>query len=228
MNTIFYSLNNQIITLHLNHRAKKNIIMRAQSHDSLTISLPAWISTKQLIHQLNQQPETLHELLNNAPQNINSRLPEKLWFNGTSYPVYQTENKHATFNQNQFSLPENWTIKQQQTWLLNFFFQAASQTLLPKLQSHAEQLGLEPAKISLSKAKTFWGICRLRTGIKLNWRLIGAPKIVQDYVCIHELCHLIHPNHSLAFWSEVNQHTPHTQFSKQWLKQHGKELFILG
>ena len=66
-----------------------------------------------------------------------------------------------------------------------------------------------------------------RSGIRLNWRLIGAPDFVADYVCIHELCHLPHPNHSQQFWARVNRHTPHTAAAKQWLKQHGQALFVL-
>ena len=98
---------------------------------------------------------------------------------------------------------------------------------LRQLQQHAERLQYRPAAIALSKARTFWGVCRTHTGIRLNWRLIGAPEWVVDYVCVHELCHLSHANHSPAFWALVNRHTPHTQAAKTWLRQHGQALFVL-
>ena len=81
---------------------------------------------------------------------------------------------------------------------------------------------------SLSNAKTFWGVCRHTTGIRLNWRLIGAPEYVADYVCLHELAHLHHPNHSPAFWALTHSLTPHVDQAEQWLKAHGSELFHLG
>ena len=99
--------------------------------------------------------------------------------------------------------------------------------LLPRLALHSERLSLRPAAMALSNAKGFWGVCRARTGIRLNWRLIGAPDFVVDYICVHELCHLPHPNHSPRFWALVNRHTPHTEAAKHWLKQHGNELFWL-
>jgi len=68
----------------------------------------------------------------------------------------------------------------------------------------------------------------LTTGIRLNWRLIGAPDYVADYICIHELCHLPHHDHSPQFWATVNRLTPHTQAAEKWLKAHGRELFALG
>ena len=51
---------------------------------------------------------------------------------------------------------------------------------------------------------------------------------VADYVCVHELAHLRHPNHSPAFWAAVEQHTQHRAAATAWLKQHGRELFLLG
>ena len=93
--------------------------------------------------------------------------------------------------------------------------------------AHAQRLQLIPEHTARSRAKTFWGVCRCRN-IRLNWRLIGAPEYVADYVCVHELAHLRHPNHSPVFWAAVEQHTPHRAAATAWLKQHGRELFLLG
>ncbi len=46
-----------------------------------------------------------------------------------------------------------------------------------------------------------WGSCTAATGeIRLSDRLQGMPDYVVDYVLLHELAHLIEPNHSAAFW----------------------------
>ena len=71
-------------------------------------------------------------------------------------------------------------------------------------------------------------MCRKTTGIRLNWRLVGAPEYVADYVCIHELCHLAHADHSRAFWVLTRRFAPYADEAKQWLKDRGRELFILG
>ncbi|PIT20321.1 hypothetical protein BGI35_08190 [Snodgrassella communis] len=86
---------------------------------------------------------------------------------------------------------------------------------------------LQPVAMALSQARTFWGVCRSRTGIRLNWRLIGAPAFVVDYVCIHELCHLRHANHGKAFWAMVAEYTTETANARLWLKKYGAELFAL-
>ena len=60
-------------------------------------------------------------------------------------------------------------------------------------------------RLTLSAARTRWGSCSLRSGIRLNWRLIHFPLHVIDYVVAHELAHLREMNHSPRFWSVVGQ-----------------------
>ena len=42
--------------------------------------------------------------------------------------------------------------------------------------------------------------------IRISDRVANMPRWVQDYVIIHELAHLIYPNHSKEFWEKVNQY----------------------
>ena len=52
-----------------------------------------------------------------------------------------------------------------------------------------------------------WGSCTPsdRT-VRISSRLVGEPGWVLDYVIVHELAHLLHPNHSAAFWKDVNRY----------------------
>ena len=55
--------------------------------------------------------------------------------------------------------------------------------------------------------KTRWGVCNTKTHIiTLNKELYKYDIDCLDYVCIHELSHLIHPNHSKNFWQVVNKY----------------------
>ncbi len=65
-----------------------------------------------------------------------------------------------------------------------------------------------PRRIRIADQKTRWGSCSARGVISINWRLMLAPAIIVDYVVVHELCHLLHPNHSDKFWAEVNHILP--------------------
>jgi predicted metal-dependent hydrolase len=58
---------------------------------------------------------------------------------------------------------------------------------------------VEPSSIVLRNMSTRWGSCTPKGKIILNPELIRAPKGCIEYVIIHELCHLIHHDHTQNF-----------------------------
>lgn len=63
-----------------------------------------------------------------------------------------------------------------------------------------------------------WGSCTAADGsIRLSTRLRGMPGWVLDYVIVHELAHLLVPDHSAAFWSLV-EHYPRTERARGYLQ----------
>lgn len=75
-------------------------------------------------------------------------------------------------------------------------------------------------EISLSHKflKKRWGSCATDGKILLNTELIKASKICIEYVIIHELCHLIHPNHSKEFYNLLTDLLPNWKKIKQKLE----------
>ncbi|PRY02026.1 hypothetical protein CLV72_101624 [Allonocardiopsis opalescens] len=52
-----------------------------------------------------------------------------------------------------------------------------------------------------------WGSCTPADGsIRLSRRLVGMPSWVVDYVLLHELAHLLVPDHGPEFWKLVGQY----------------------
>lgn len=51
-------------------------------------------------------------------------------------------------------------------------------------------------RLTVRNQRSRWGSCSRRRTISLNWRLIQTPAFVQDYIILHELCHLREMNHS--------------------------------
>ncbi|WP_300455745.1 SprT family zinc-dependent metalloprotease [Accumulibacter sp.] len=88
-----------------------------------------------------------------------------------------------------------------------------------RLAYHAPRLGVEPPRLSLSAARTRWGSCSRRGGIRLNWRLIHFPLPVIDYVVVHELAHLREMNHGPAFWSIVERLYPDYRAARKELQR---------
>lgn len=117
-------------------------------------------------------------------------------------------------------LPNAHTVLQQ--FLTNFL----NLTLTLRLAKFSDLIGKKPAMVRISNARTRWGSCSSNGNIALNWRLAMAPPEILDYIIVHELTHLKHPNHSRTFWAEVGHILPDYKARKQWLKQYGGWLTL--
>lgn len=67
------------------------------------------------------------------------------------------------------------------------------------------------------------GSCTPSQGtIRISHRLAAMPAFVRDYVLVHELAHLLEPNHGPRFWRLVNQY-PRTERARGYLMAVGLE-----
>jgi predicted metal-dependent hydrolase len=88
-----------------------------------------------------------------------------------------------------------------------------------RLAAQAARFGVAAPRLSLSSARTRWGSCSLKTGIRLNWRLIHCDPSIIDYVIVHELAHLAEMNHSARFWAIVAHYFPDYRDARDALKK---------
>lgn len=75
----------------------------------------------------------------------------------------------------------------------------AKATLPPRLAELAGKYGFEPSRVTIKHNRSNWGSCSARGNINLNLNLIRLPKDLQDYVMLHELCHLRYMDHGTLF-----------------------------
>ncbi len=229
MTSLIHTLSDGMeLTIEVKRRAKKNLIIRPIGTHTVSISVPPCFSVSALNRWLYENEAILRQTLaKTPPHNTANRLPEHIWFHGRQLALTTHQDTKILLMPSEIRVPED-THDKQAALLATFLKRQAQSYLLPRLEHHARTTQLFPAAASLTSAKTFWGVCRKTTGIRLNWRLVGAPEYVADYVCIHELCHLAHADHSRAFWALTRRFAPYADEAKQWLKDRGRELFILG
>lgn len=228
MQSFPYLFRQQTLSIEQGHTTKKNIIVRAIGNNTLRIGTPKWMDAAALCAWLDKHQHIIERSLSRAPKaaDHHNQKPPAIFYRGSQLPLLTHPGSTVLHLTDGLYLPDcSWP--EQKELLRRFLHNQAFDFLLPRLQQHAADQDLPLGKSTLTGAKTFWGVCR-KQDIRLNWRLIGAPDFVCDYVCIHELCHILHPNHSPAFWHAVNTRTPYTKQAKQWLKQHGQALFVAG
>lgn len=92
------------------------------------------------------------------------------------------------------------------------------------LDAAATPLGVQYRELRINDPQTQWGSCNPGAVICLSWRLVMAPPAIFRYVAVHELCHLVHMDHSSRFWALVEQQMPDYELHKQWLRERGHQL----
>ncbi len=107
---------------------------------------------------------------------------------------------------------------------IKWYRQKSKELIIPKVAEYAKNLGVEFDRIFIKDLKYRWGSCSPKKNLNFNWRLIKAPINVLNYVIVHELAHLIEPNHTDVFWNIIKVQIPKYEKAKIWLKENGELL----
>lgn len=158
-------------------------------------------------------------------------------FLGKKFPILivEKENKRANVDFDgtrwTISLPE--TVKQSEREkkikmkLIEWYRTQAQEIVGGRIFHYSRVIGVSPKIIAVRSQKRMWGCCHYKKQqIHINWQVVLAPLKVIDYVVIHELCHLVHPNHSQRFWNKVEKYMPDYRDHKKWLNINHAELVL--
>jgi len=201
----------------------KSVIVRAPEGTSIE-TIEATLERKKLwIYQKTRHPQKYHEA---------KKVRE--YISGTSILYLGKEYKLDFVNEafegvrfdDKFLLSEN-QAQSAEHHLKEWFLEEAKRIIPPKVELNARNLGVRYNEILISNLKYRWGSCTPKNNLNYNWRLIQAPVSVIDYVIVHELAHLLEPNHTKRFWTIIAVQLPHYLKAKEWLKNNGSLLETL-
>ena len=93
-----------------------------------------------------------------------------------------------------------------------------------RVKYFAELIGVKYNRVTIRNQKTRWGSCTTGGNLNFNCLLVMTPPEVLDSVVVHELCHILHHDHSKAFYADVYRVFPDYDRCDKWLKENGRLL----
>jgi predicted metal-dependent hydrolase len=155
--------------------------------------------------------------------------PEVICFKGEIYQISLTDTlshkRQILVDQEEKKIFLACAPELVQVRLKNHFRKRALQESIYHCERFANQLSVAIQRIEVKDYRARWGSCSRSGVITLSWRLIMASPRIFEYVCAHEVAHLVHHNHSKDFWQVVDWLCPNYKELRAELKTIGMTLF---
>ncbi len=171
-------------------------------------------------------------------------LPQRKYVNGevlqvgTQYfsihIIYNELNKSSARIHNNhlmLSLARGLTKESENSTCSYLISKCLSKFFLPIVSARIHELnnrfiGKKISSVKLKYNTSNWGSCSTHGNINISLRLMFAPQDVIDYVLVHELAHLIHPNHSSRFWNVVESIMPNYREKEKHLEDNNYRYYL--
>ncbi|MFO1431536.1 MAG: SprT family zinc-dependent metalloprotease [Candidatus Competibacteraceae bacterium] len=106
-----------------------------------------------------------------------------------------------------------------------WYIVAGKEWLPPRIDLLRSRTGPAPTRMVVRELGFHWGSCGRDGTLYLNWRVLQFPIRVVDYVLIHELCHLVEPDHRPAFWRMLERALPDWRERNEELHRGTADIF---
>ena len=108
-----------------------------------------------------------------------------------------------------------------------WYRQNAKEEINKRISFYQKFFSMTPSEVKVKEQKKRWGSCTYKDALLFNWRCVMATESVLDYIVVHEMCHMVHKNHSKEYWKLVASILPDYKQREQWLKNNGYKFFII-
>ena len=124
----------------------------------------------------------------------------------------------------ELQLPDRADDRRARAALRDFYLQQARTDLGNWLPRYLPALPRPPASLRLRPLSSLWGSLSPTDAVSLDLALVLGRPSAFEYVLVHELCHLLHADHSPRFWREVETRWPHWREERDYLRGEGLAL----
>ena len=222
---------------------KKTIGISIDRNKKLKVRAPRGLSESDVRASLYRKSKWILINLERMDNNLQDELlrkfvsGEKFLLKGRSYglEVLESENDVSPsliFNNAKFvaTVPKNISRSEYREHIrplfIDYYSQKAEQVINERIDVYLSHFAETPSAVKVNEFKSKWGSCSGTNQLKFNWKIVMADLSIIDYLVVHELCHMIHKNHSRDYWDSVEAILPDHKERRKWLRLNGARLNI--
>ena len=216
-------------------RSSRKTLAIHVSHRRVEVRSPQWTSRREIRSFLESNKSWIEQKLREEAKRFRESLRiehgRKIFFRARERRIVFQEmpRQRIVVTRDEFVIQgPNLTPNAAKEQVENYLQERASRYLPERARALARYLRLSRRlkEVKLRKTKTKWGHCTSTGVVQFNWLIMLAPNSIIDYMIAHEICHLVHMNHSEDFWALVETVCPDYDYYREWLQQHEHRLWL--
>jgi predicted metal-dependent hydrolase len=214
----------QIAVIIRKHPTARRMILRYEPRQQvIRVTIPRYGSFRQALHFAKERSGWIQSQLGDHLPAAPLAEGAPISILGVNYVIHSVAGRGKAYAQGDtLMVPGDASFMARR--IREYVIKASMQALSARAHAQAAALGHTIREIKLRDLRSSWGSCTRRGVLTFSWRLGLAPICVLEYVASHEVAHLVHYDHSDAFWALVAQLCPDYHAAKAWLNQHGARL----
>ena len=210
-------------------KKRRTVEITIEADGQLILATPPQVPLEKLEKIINQRRFWIYskllqkESIKQPPTEQKTYLPgEGFYYLGRSYrlKIVDTAQTPLRLYQGRFELLRSHQAQGRELFI-QWYRAQIRQKLESAIASLGDRIGKTPNSIQVRELGNRWGSCNPKGDIYFHWRIALLPNSMIEYVIIHEMVHLVQPNHNQDFWDRVERILPDCWERKEWLAKNG-------
>ncbi len=219
------------IDIKINRSRRKTVSIFVERDGTVSARVPEDLEEEDLIEVIQSKEYLIHKNLAEWKL-LNANKIDRDFVNGQSF-LYLGRNYRFRLVPEEFNglklrngffeLSKSNQEKAKESFI-EFYKYKLNEKLPSIIGLYQNKLGVQPEEIKVMELQHRWASCSNKKNLNFHWKCAMAPVDVIHYIVAHELTHLIHKNHTSAFWNELDKVVPHYEKQVQWLRLNGSGM----
>lgn len=226
----------QIIHFTVEYRKRKTIEIGVEALDIISVVVPEGISDDVVLVHVKKKAkwivQKLHEIEGIQANKLNREYVngESFMYLGRNYSLKIIDDSKvkkpvAKLYQGKFIIDSPSRDQSKLKISMEAWYRKKTlEKVTERIDYYQRNFKDRPSDIKVKEQKKRWASCTSKKELLFNWRCAMAPSWVLDYIVVHEMCHMVHMDHSSDFWTMVERILPDYDRRREWLKNYGIKM----